>query len=152
MPTLISRAIITDYYDGAIQGIASLNDLGPHRFDVVAWDLDSNLRVYAFAPFPNPSDIWGRIEDAMHPKEAPEWPLWYPRLQTPEGLEDETVGKPLKSLLDEATGYAHACLSKDLADSCGSLVRLTNEWQQRANDFRKTGEVQALADWLTLFP
>ncbi|MBL8234641.1 MAG: hypothetical protein JNL98_39445 [Bryobacterales bacterium] len=145
------KAIVTDYYDGALQGAASLAcDLRVFRFDAVAWDIDSNVRVYAFAPIQGPGDsIWNELEQALRPQ-PPEWPFWYPSLQTSDGRPDGADEK-VKAILDRAVGYESIWMSGGLEESGSPLVALPDGLAGAAEKTRQTGEVGAVKDWAGAF-
>jgi hypothetical protein len=75
---VFEETIACDWYDGITSGLAMSMRLDTaFRFDIIAWGPEQETRVFVFSPL----DRQGFREAVglLSSKEAPNWPIWFPK-------------------------------------------------------------------------
>jgi hypothetical protein len=135
---LFDRVLVTDYYDGATGGLVGIRGkLGIWRFDVVAWDSDRIQRVFAFAQITGQETCWEDIERLLSPIK-PDWPNWYPMLQTEDGKSSEAA-EAIYQMLEQAGQYQLTCVSTDIEEVAGGLREIPQALHGPLAKFRRSG-------------
>jgi hypothetical protein len=101
------------------------------KFDILAWDGSQERRVFAFSPLAVES--FEKIVRLLSRKEAPEWPIWYPKW--PSGLPEKkllktefdkqlTSAKDLEYILASYSMFTSLLAARRLDDSTRDLLPL----------------------------
>jgi hypothetical protein len=75
IPSPVHKVLAFDYYDGPTYGVLQCGDGSTYRFDLLAWDQETqDLRVFSLSPLPRPG--WDQLIALCSAHEAPRWPVW----------------------------------------------------------------------------
>lgn len=71
----VQKVLAFNYYDGPTDGVLQCGDGQTYRFDLLAWDEETqDVRVFALSPLPQPE--WERLIALCTARETPRWPVW----------------------------------------------------------------------------
>jgi len=75
---VFEETIVRDWYDGITSGLAMSKRLDTaFRFDIVAWGPQQEMRVFVLSRVN--SEDFKEIVSLLSTKEAPNWPIWFPK-------------------------------------------------------------------------
>jgi hypothetical protein len=138
-----SRLISLGFYDGTTSGLIELEIGIVFRYDVVSWDDHEDRRVYCLARIPVPA--FAELIKLLSSSETPRWPQWFPRWESSPDIQ-----RSVDNLLDQAGPYSVVGLGTDIT-SVDDAVALEGRAYDRAEDFRRNGQMQPFNDWLPVF-
>jgi hypothetical protein len=109
----VQKVLAFGHYDGPTDGVLQCGDGQTYRFDLLAWDKETqDVRVFALSPLPRPE--WERLIALCTGREAPRWPVWAFRWQEP-------LRQPIEDLLRRAGPVEWALATEDLL---GEILRV----------------------------
>ena len=93
-----------------------------------------------------PAHAFADLVEVLSASETPHWPQWFPRWECSPEMQ-----RSVDKILDQAGAYSVAGLGTDIT-SIDVALSLEAQAYGRAQEFRKTGNLQPFHDWLQLFP
>jgi hypothetical protein len=74
-PSPIQNVLAFGYYDGPTYGVLLCGDGSTYRFDLLAWDQETqDMRVFSLSPLSRPG--WEQLIAICGAHELPRWPVW----------------------------------------------------------------------------
>jgi hypothetical protein len=111
-PSWFRRMIVTDYYDGPLEGIAECPEGHVALLRCLDWDDLQDVRVYGVVEFVD--EDFAEIANLISASESPRWPLFVPRGPL-DACAEARVGRILRD--SSAPDYVIAC-----ANPIGSIM------------------------------
>jgi hypothetical protein len=74
-PSPVQKMLAFDYYDGPTYGVLQCSDGATYRFDLLAWDQETqDVRVFSLSSLPRSG--WEQLIALCSTHESPRWPVW----------------------------------------------------------------------------
>jgi hypothetical protein len=121
------KILVLDYYDGPTEGLLQCETGRVFRFEIVAWDSETqDVRVFSLAPMP-PS-AFDRLAELIAQVEMPRWPVWIPSWCEDQNEETDAI-------LKEAGPVEWVIAAEDLIGTILAAKRV------------RPSEVDAVVEW-----
>jgi hypothetical protein len=128
------EVIAFGYYDGPTQGMVRLADARVYWFEMIAEDVDRELRVFALSALePGLFDVVVTALSAA--VGVPTWPLWVPKWE----FDNESIKHDMESLVDTVCSRARLAVIMASDDSLVRCVAFRNAVAQ---------DTDAIQTWL----
>lgn len=112
-PSPVQRVMAFGYYDGATEGVLQCRDGQTYRFDLLAWEPETqDLRIFCLSPLPSPA--WEQLIGLCAAHESPRWPFWL--VGWHEGLHQS-----IQDILQQAAAVEWVVATEDLQ---GEILRV----------------------------
>lgn len=138
-PSPVQKVLALEYYDGPTYGVLQCGDDSTYRFDLLAWDQETqDVRVFGLSPLPRPG--WEKLIALCSAYESPHWPVWvvgwHEELHQPIDDIFQQAG-PIDSIRRQAGPVEWVIATEDLL---GEILRVKSI---------RPEELNQLTDWAT---
>lgn len=111
-----ARIVALGYYDGPTSGVAECEHCPEsYRFDMLAWDVQQDVRVYSLSALP-PNSVAELVKCIPAPN-PPHWPVWVPTWRFGSREKEEETQRQVARVLSRAGPVLFVIASEDLAAS-----------------------------------
>ncbi len=112
-PSPVEKVLAFSFYDGPTDGVLRCVDGQVYRFDLLAWEEQTqDLRVFSLSPLA-PAE-WARLIALCSSHDFPRWPSWGFRWQ-------EQLRQPIQDILRQASPVEWVIATEDLQ---GEILRV----------------------------
>ena len=142
-----ARMIILDYYDGPVSGVAEGPGGQAFRYQMLAWDIQQDVRIFSLASLP--SDSFQALVTVLSRTASPHWPVWVPGgVSDSEGDNDAAQ---IEVVLQAAEPPEWIVAWQDLKRDGLLATRLaTKQDQAKMQDIEFPLQEEASHDWFSL--
>lgn len=141
-PSPVQKVLAFDYYDGPTYGVLQCGDGATYRFDLLAWDQETqDVRVFGLYPLPCPG--WERLIALCSAHESPHWPVWV--VGWHEALHQPIDNIPIDDIQRQAGLVEWVVATEDLL---GEILRVKSIRPEELNQVTDWGAFLGLAQEL----